>query len=74
VSTASRRDHEMPVRYLDGDHAVEILVATGPDRINGGSWEAAPYIRDYFHCVTADGRLILLFQTADRWYLHGWWD
>ena len=50
------------------------LVAAGPDRISGGAWEAAPYVRDYFHCVAADGRLVLLFRTAGQWYLHGWWD
>jgi hypothetical protein len=53
---------------------VEVLVAAGPDRVDGGSWEGAPHAREYFHCITADGRLVLLFREADAWYLHGWWD
>ncbi len=104
VTTIPRRDHEIPVRYhepISGgrgrgrparrairDDAIDVLVAAGPDRIEGGAWEDAPYAREYFHCVTADGRLVLLFRTAgdgersggariDRgseWYLQGWWD
>jgi hypothetical protein len=61
-------------RALHGGTAVEILIAVGPDRVEGGSWEAAPYAREYFHCVTSAGRLVLLFHAADGWYLHGWWD
>ena len=53
---------------------VDILVAAGPDRGDGGAWEDAPYAREYFHCITVDGRLVLLFRTTDGWYLHGWWD
>jgi protein ImuB len=74
VVTTTRRDHEVPVRYHDGDVAIDVVTAAGPDRVDGGSWEATPYTRDYFHCVSADGRLVLLFRAADGWYLHGWWD
>lgn len=54
--------------------AVDVVVAAGPDRVDGGLWEDAPYAREYFHCITSDGRLVLLFRTADAWYFHGWWD
>jgi hypothetical protein len=75
VSTVPRRDHDVPVRYQESATLdVDILVAAGPDRVAGGSWEATPYEREYFHCITADGRLVLLFRAAKRWYLHGWWD
>jgi hypothetical protein len=75
VATTPRRDHDVPVRYQEpAKSEVGVLVAAGPDRIAGGTWEAVPYAREYFHCVTADGRLVLLFRAADRWYLHGWWD
>ncbi len=57
-----------------GGTAVDVLIAVGPDRVEGGSWEAVPFAREYFHCVTSAGRLVLLFQAAGRWYLHGWWD
>ncbi len=77
VVTEPRRDHDVPVRYRESAKPeVDVLVAAGPDRVTGGTWEATPYAREYFHCVTADGRLVLLFRggAADRWYLHGWWD
>jgi hypothetical protein len=74
VTTTPRRDHEVPLRYIEGEVAIDVLVAIGPDCVDGGSWEGAPYTRDYFHCVTAGGRLVLLFRAADEWYLHGWWD
>jgi protein ImuB len=75
VVTEPRRDHDVPVRYQESAKPeVGVLVAAGPDRVTGGIWEATPYAREYFHCVTADGRLVLLFRAADRWYLHGWWD
>jgi hypothetical protein len=76
VITVPRRDHDVPVRYHEPPATLEVnvLVAAGPDRVTGGSWEAAPYAREYFHCITADGRLVLLFRAAERWYLHGWWD
>lgn len=74
VETVQRRDHEVPVRYRDGQwHA--LVNAAGPDRVSGGQWERS-YAREYFRAVTADGRLVWLFRDAcrDRWYLHGWWD
>ena len=75
VVTAPRRDHDVPVRYREpAKPETDVLVAAGPDRVVGGTWEAIPYTREYFHCVTADGRLVLLFRAEDRWYLHGWWD
>jgi hypothetical protein len=75
VVTEPRRDHDVPVRYQEpAKPEVGVLVAAGPDRVTGGAWETSPYAREYFHCVTADGRLVLLFRAADRWYLHGWWD
>ncbi|MFI5250251.1 MAG: hypothetical protein ACHQTF_09775, partial [Gemmatimonadales bacterium] len=65
----------VPVRYREPAKAeTDVLVAAGPDRVVGGTWQAVPYTREYFHCVTADGRLVLLFRVEDRWYLHGWWD
>jgi len=80
VKTAVRRDHAYPVRYTlptatpGGGVAVDLPLVLGPDRISGGQWEDAPYTRAYFHCVTADGRLVLLCREGDAWSLHGWWD
>lgn len=81
VKTTPRRDHGAPAAYRERgrDRApidVELLTAVGPDRISGGAEIGAPYARDYFQCVTADGRLVLLYRDviAEQWYLHGWWD
>lgn len=74
VETSPRRDHEIPVRYQDGEWRRFATVA-GPDRVSGGQWEA-PYAREYYRGVTTDGVLVWIFRDAreDRWYLHGWWD
>jgi hypothetical protein len=92
VATTERRDQHVPVSYREREEAAaaqgakrprtprvreaEVLTALGPDRISGGAEVGAPYARDYYQCVTADGLLVLLFRDvlADRWYLHGWWD
>ncbi|MEP6496181.1 MAG: hypothetical protein ABJF01_26140 [bacterium] len=77
VSTEQRRDHDVPVRYLDGNEWHDIVEAAGPDRVSGGQWQTQ-YSREYFRCVREDGMMVWLFhgsqqQTAD-WFLHGWWD
>jgi hypothetical protein len=77
VATEPRRDHEMPVRYLDDNEWHDIIEAAGPDRVSGGQWQSA-YSREYFRCVREDGMMVWLFrngqqQTTD-WFLHGWWD
>jgi protein ImuB len=77
VSTEPRRDHDVPVRYLDGNEWHDIVEAAGPDRVSGGKWQSQ-YEREYFRCVREDGMMMWLFregqqQTTD-WFLHGWWD
>ena len=77
VDTESRRDHEVPVRYLDGNEWHDIVEAAGPDRVSGGQWSSS-YAREYFRCVREDGMMVWLFrgsqQQAKDWFLHGWWD
>jgi protein ImuB len=77
VSTEPRRDHDVPVRYLDGNEWHDIVEVAGPDRVSGGQWQTQ-YAREYFRCVREDGMMVWLFhgsqqQTTD-WFLHGWWD
>jgi hypothetical protein len=74
VKTKRRRDHEQPVQYRDREW-MEIISAAGPDRVSGGRWND-PYAREYFRCVTDDGKMIWLYRDAreDVWYIHGWWD
>ena len=78
VATEARRDHDMPVRYLDGNEWHDIVEVAGPDRVSGGQWKnGGPYSREYFRCVREDGMMVWLYrgsqQTTD-WHLHGWWD
>lgn len=77
VDTEPRRDHDVPVRYLDDNEWHDLVEAAGPDRVSGGHW-ASTYSREYFRCVREDGMMVWLFrggaqQTTD-WFLHGWWD
>jgi hypothetical protein len=81
VKAMPRRDHCAPAAYRARGRDqtptdVALLTAVGPDRISGGAEIGEPYARDYFQCVTADGRLVLLYHDviAEQWYLHGWWD
>jgi hypothetical protein len=76
VTTESRRDHEVPTRYLDENEWHDIIEAAGPDRVSGGQWSAS-YSREYFRCVREDGTMVWLFRGASQssdWFLHGWWD
>ncbi len=77
VDTQPRRDHDVPIRYMDNNEWHDIVEAAGPDRVSGGQW-SSQYAREYFRCVREDGMMVWLFhgsqqQTAD-WFLHGWWD
>lgn len=77
VETQPRRDHDVPVRYDDGDGSYDILEAAGPERVSGGTWGATgPYAREYFRCVREDGTMVWLYRTRGEsaWYLQGWWD
>jgi hypothetical protein len=83
VRTERRRAHQVPVRFADpapeaergGWPAdVEIVTAAGPDHVAGDEAHGAPYAREYFHALTADGVLVLLFRDAAGWHVHGWWD
>lgn len=76
VDTIRRRDHEAPVRIRDRGGWREVAMAAGPDRISGGRWEAEPYAREYYRCVTDEGVLLWVYRDArdGEWYLHGWWD
>ncbi|HVE32197.1 MAG TPA: hypothetical protein VNC18_01450 [Gemmatimonadaceae bacterium] len=77
VDTQPRRDHVIPIRYLDNNEWHDIVEAAGPDRVSGGHW-AGSYSREYFRCVREDGMMVWLFrnpqQQATDWFLHGWWD
>lgn len=79
VRARPRTDHRLPTRYLDpqdGGRWRILVAAAGPHRVSGGQWEEHPYAREYFRCVTEEGRMVWLFRDAREnvWYLHGWWD
>ena len=77
VDTTPRRDHIVPVRYLDDNEWHDLVEVAGPDRVSGGQWSDS-YSREYFRCVREDGMMVWLFrgaqQQATDWFLHGWWD
>lgn len=75
VHTTPRRDHLLPTRYHDGRRWCMLTTAAGPDRVSGGQWEGG-YAREYFRCITSEGRLVWLFRDAraGQWFLQGWWD
>jgi protein ImuB len=75
VKTARRRDHDLPVKFLDTDGWVMIESVAGPDRVSGGRWDE-PYAREYFRCVTEEGTLVWIFreERESQWYMQGWWD
>src|SRR5690606_29494448 len=75
VRCRRRRDHSLPVAYREGREWVELVEVAGPDRISGGH-AGEPFAREYFRCLTGEGRLLWLFRDGltDDWHLHGWWD
>lgn len=75
VRTKKRRDHLAPVSYQDEEGWLSIESAAGPDRVSGAHWENI-FAREYFRCLTEDGRLVWMYHDAkdDQWYIHGWWD
>lgn len=99
VVARARRDHLVPIRYREqrdgwkraghGAPLIDVVIAAGPDRIVTGHEIGAPVAREYWQCLTDDGRLVLLFRDAsattdaasppsadetETWYLQGWWD
>jgi len=76
VATEERRDHQIPIRYMDQNEWHELVDVAGPDRVSGGEW-SAPYARDYFRCVREDGTMVWIFRGESQstdWFLQGWWD
>lgn len=75
VRAKKRRDHLAPVSYEDGEGWMTIQSAAGPDRVSGAHWEDI-FAREYFRCLTDDGRLVWMYHDAKdgEWYIHGWWD
>ena len=86
VETAPRRDFFVPVRYRDEGAWHEVVHVAGPERVSGRAWDGdAAYAREYFRCVTREGRLVWVYRDAGgrpsarradgpAWFLHGWWD
>jgi len=74
VEVVERRDHSVPIRYLDGEWR-QFLTVSGPERVSGGQW-AESYAREYFRGITADGGLVWIYREAlsGGWFMQGWWD
>ena len=63
------------------------MTALGPDRVVVGQEIGQQVSREYWQCLTSDGRLVLLYhdlavaESSDAesalhgtWFLQGWWD
>lgn len=86
VTTGERRGHRVPLRFRvhapapaifsPASHAMDLVTVVGPDQVSGDLDAATPYVREYFHGLTAHGILVLLFRDVrtETWYLQGWWD
>jgi hypothetical protein len=71
ATTAVRRGHLVPVRYREEQRGrarvappVDVVTAVGPDRISTGHEVGASVAREYWQCLTDDGRLVLIFRDA----------
>lgn len=75
VRSRPRRDHLLPVAYREGRTWRTLVEGAGPDRVSGGHG-GEPFAREYYRCVTDEGRMVWLFRDVRTggWYLHGWWD
>src|SRR5215216_3770863 len=62
VDTQPRRDHEVPIRYMDNNEWHDVVEAAGPDRVSGGQWKSE-YAREYFRCVREDGMMVGWFPA-----------
>lgn len=74
VRTRPRRGFDVPVAYSASDGTYPLRETLGPDCISGGHWDA-PYAREYYQGIRADGQLVLLARDVltGGWALHGWW-
>lgn len=58
---------------------VPVVQAAGPERL-AGDWWTAPYRRDYWRCLAAEGEFLIYrdhlpaAEAGARWYLQGWYD
>lgn len=49
--------------------------ASGPERLSGEWWQAAPFARDYWRGESDEfGQDFLLYRDAGGWRLQGWYD
>lgn len=73
VVTEPRRAYHVPVRFTDPapeeergpwDNDVSILTAAGPDQLSSRAEDGILRAREYFHCLTSGGVLVLLFRDA----------
>ena len=75
VVTERRRSYNVPVHFTDTapeeargpwDDDVSIITAAGPDQLSSRTEDGLPLAREYFHCLTSDGVLVLLFRDVPR--------
>ncbi len=65
-----------PARFQHQGQWLEIVEATGPERLESGWWRGPSVRRDYYRVATRQGGWWWIFRdlTSGMWYLHGAFD
>ncbi len=73
MTRPSEDDNGRPAQFTLGRTVHVLAHAAGPHRVAGVWWTGHDKTRDYFDCVTPDGRRFWVFRAAPsrRWFLHG---
>jgi protein ImuB len=67
-------DGETPRMVTWRGHRIPVTRATGPERLSGDWWDDG-YRRDYWHCESMAGEMVVFLDRADDgWRLQGWGD
>ena len=65
-------DGDVPSALTWRGQYITITRALGPERLSGDWWDDG-YRRDYWRCESESGSFVV-FQDADAWFVHGWYD
>ncbi|MGA1418353.1 MAG: hypothetical protein ACO327_08100, partial [Gemmatimonadaceae bacterium] len=61
------------LRWRGARHA--LTQVQGPERLSGEWWQANPFAREYWRCVSATaGASLVIYREARGWRVQGWED
>ena len=69
-------ENGMPMRMVYQGSPLDVVRATGPERIDTGWWQGATQQRDYFRIELSTGTWLWVYRDRreQKWYLHGEFD